>query len=106
MPVRERTGDHHSSPATQGYHNARLRFPHRLNRDQQLGHFPQAFSHLSLIKAATNLDYQLKLGAGLGAIPRASGSDPPMAFPITLLECWQVHRRGGERTWAEASQLW
>jgi GH15 family glucan-1,4-alpha-glucosidase len=31
---------------------------------EQLGNFPQAFSHLSLINAAMNLDYQLNYGAG------------------------------------------
>lgn len=31
---------------------------------EQLGNFPQAFSHLSLITAAINLDYQLDHGAG------------------------------------------
>jgi GH15 family glucan-1,4-alpha-glucosidase len=31
---------------------------------EQLGNFPQAFSHLSLISAAINLDYQLDHGAG------------------------------------------
>jgi hypothetical protein len=29
---------------------------------EQLGNFPQAFSHLSLINAAINLDYQLDHG--------------------------------------------
>ena len=36
---------------------------------EQLGNFPQAFSHLSLINAAINLDYQLDHGAGdVGAV--------------------------------------
>ena len=36
----------------------------RLASSEQIGNFPEAFSHLSLISAAINLDYQLDRGTG------------------------------------------
>ncbi len=42
---------------------------------EQIGNFPQAFSHLALISAAMNLDRQLNQGAGL--VGAAVGSEGP-----------------------------
>ena len=44
---------------------------------EQLGNFPQAFSHLSLINAAMNLDYQLDHGSGVVDPVIGKGRRPP-----------------------------
>ena len=49
---------------------------------EQLGNFPQAFSHLSLINAAINLDYQLDHGAGdVEPVLARSGGGVPTVVP-------------------------
>src|SRR5262249_53869855 len=71
---------------------------------EQLGNFPQAFSHLSLINAAINLDYQLDHGAGdVGPVLARARR---MSRSATYLSAWRwVHGRTRVRaglTWAAA----
>jgi len=48
----------------------------------QLGNFPQFFSHLALINAAFNLDYQLDHGAGdVEPVLARTGGAVPTVIP-------------------------
>ncbi|HUY49728.1 MAG TPA: glycoside hydrolase family 15 protein [Streptosporangiaceae bacterium] len=51
---------------------------------EQLGNFPQAFSHLSLINAAINLDYQLDHGAGDVGTAAGQGAAAALTWPADL----------------------